>query len=242
MDWMQLYPESYVHFLSKGLFDHNPCVCYRRNEVIKRRPSFQYYIMWGTAINFKEVVQREWGKPIYGTKMFRLVTKLKSLKKPLKNLNNMLFKHVKKAAVVALHILEDTQLIVQSNRHNLNYLQAEKEVHNSYMHLRKAKLSYLHQKDKTNWLKEGDENTKFFHSHIKARQAHNKVLQIRDKNNMVHMDPEGIETAFLDYYKELLGTHSQTTPVHIPTVEKGKLIHRHHWDILLKPITKEDIR
>ncbi|XP_074283422.1 uncharacterized protein LOC141607972 [Silene latifolia] len=40
MDWMNLYHESYAHFLPEGLFDHTPCVCFRRPDNFRKKPSF----------------------------------------------------------------------------------------------------------------------------------------------------------------------------------------------------------
>ncbi|XP_074293062.1 uncharacterized protein LOC141619967 [Silene latifolia] len=67
--WLRLYPKCYVYFMPEGLFDHNPCICFRRN-VQKRKPHFRYFNMWGQDPNFKQIVSHHWSKPIPGTLMF----------------------------------------------------------------------------------------------------------------------------------------------------------------------------
>ncbi|XP_074265765.1 uncharacterized protein LOC141588209 [Silene latifolia] len=57
VEWMDLYLASYAHFMPEGLFDHNPCVCYRKIRRDRRKFQFMYYNMWSLDSNFKAVVQ-----------------------------------------------------------------------------------------------------------------------------------------------------------------------------------------
>ncbi|XP_074305233.1 uncharacterized protein LOC141640282 [Silene latifolia] len=183
IDWLQRFPDSSAFFMNEGTFDHCPCICYRRDEATTRKSSFKYFNMWSLDSNFKAVVATEWNKTVFGVKMYQVVTKLKNLKKPLKELNKNKFSEIEKSAEVARVILDNLQT-----------------------------------KAKVEWILEGDENTRFYHSRIKARQIHNKVTQIVDKDGVTHQDPLGIENAFLSYYNDLLGSSNHTIPVHKPTV------------------------
>ncbi|XP_074305950.1 uncharacterized protein LOC141641178 [Silene latifolia] len=232
-DWMDLYPGAYVHFLPEGLFDHNPCVCYRRNSGITRKRQFRYYNMWSLDAEFKNVVQQSWSASISGTPMYNVVTKLKNLKGPLKALNRNGFSDVDKSMGIARALLEDVQLKLQSNPSDSDLINAECEAADSYRHLCKIQHSFLSQKAKVDWLHFGDDNTRFFHSHIRAKQVHNRVLTIQGVDGVQYTDLDKIEDAFLVYYKSLLGSSMPTTPVHSPTVRKGKLVTQEHCSILL---------
>ncbi|XP_074293401.1 uncharacterized protein LOC141620426 [Silene latifolia] len=59
---------------------------------------------------------------------------------------------------------------------------SEKDVSQSFKLLEDAKHSSLAQKAKAQWFAEGDDNTKYFHSTIKARRVSNWVLSINDMN------------------------------------------------------------
>ncbi|XP_074297021.1 uncharacterized protein LOC141627693 [Silene latifolia] len=87
-----------------------------------------------------------------------------------------------------------------------------------------------------------DENTGFFHRQIKARHIQNKVLSIKDIHGTLHKDPVHIESAFLEFYNDLLGTSHHTSQVHIPTVRTGKVITAHHSSLLLRPVTPDEIK
>ncbi|XP_074288384.1 uncharacterized protein LOC141613546 [Silene latifolia] len=63
--WLDKYPDSLAAFLLESFFDHNPCVCYRRVK-----------------------------QSISGTLIFQFVTRLKSLKKPLREVNRNRFSDV----------------------------------------------------------------------------------------------------------------------------------------------------
>ncbi|XP_074277662.1 uncharacterized protein LOC141601292 [Silene latifolia] len=51
-----------------------------------------------------------------------------------------------------------------------------------------------------------------------------------------------IEEAFLHYYKELLGTCQSTSHAHVLTVRTGPLITQEHTNILMAPVTPDEIK
>ncbi|XP_074265751.1 uncharacterized protein LOC141588195 [Silene latifolia] len=241
-DWMAKYPDAYVHFLPEGLFDHNPSVCFRRQDRLPRKPPFRYFNMWSMDEHFAEIVHATWDITISGTLMYTLVQKLKLLKNPLKALNNNRYSDIEKSVGVAKLILEDLHKQMHDNPTYLAILAAEREAATSYEQLSKMQHSYLAQKAKVEWIKYGDENTRFFHSHLRARHTHNRVMTIKNQEGVMCSTPEDIEEAFLSYYKNLLGTSKATTPVHFPTVRTGPTIQDSHVILLLAPVTTEEIR
>ncbi|XP_074289369.1 uncharacterized protein LOC141614523 [Silene latifolia] len=77
-------------------------------------------------------------------------------------------------------LLDDLQEQLKQNPQDQLISRAEREAAESFTLLHKAKYSYLQQKSKSEWLKRGDENTRFFHCQIKQRQIHNKIFSIKD--------------------------------------------------------------
>ncbi|XP_074306320.1 uncharacterized protein LOC141641562 [Silene latifolia] len=226
----------------QGIFDHNPCVCYRSANPVIRKSSFRYFNMWGQATDFASIIQSEWGKSIAGVRMYQVVTKLKNLKKPLKALNKQKFSDIETAAELARFLLDSLQTKLHLNPHDLALREAEQQAAKKYSTLHKAQLSYLRQKAKVEWLKDGDENSDFFHRQIKARHIQNKVLSIKDIHGKLHTDHVHIEGSFLEFYTDLLGSNRSPSPVHFPTVRTGNLVTDHHTSILLKPVTHDEIK
>ncbi|XP_074314439.1 uncharacterized protein LOC141649654 [Silene latifolia] len=240
-DWMQLYPDSYAYFMNEGMFDHSPIVCFRRKDVQFRKASFKYFNMWGMDADFKTIVKREWDKYVHGITMYQVITKLKNLKKSLRLLNKNRYADIKRAAEVARAQLDYLQPQMHRQPGDPLIIQRENDDVASFYSLQKARASFLQQKAKTAWLSEGDENSAFFHRQIKSRNFHNKVLQIKDVQGTNHREPAAIETAFLDYYKELLGSSTSVHKVHVPTVRTGpdgytSQFFRDSWEILGKEL------
>ncbi|XP_074283130.1 uncharacterized protein LOC141607675 [Silene latifolia] len=241
-EWMDIYPLAYAHFLPEGLFDHNPVVCYRRQDKASRRPAFRYYNMWSLDSGFQDLVKNNWLPSVQGSLMYQIVTKLKKLKKPLKELKRNHFSDVDKAVGVAQALLDDIQLQIQRTPTDHALTEAELAAADSLRHLCKVQHSFLSQKAKVEWLANGDDNTHFFHNQIRARQVHNSVSSIKGTDGILYSNPSDIEHAFLNYYKELLGTSLPTTPVHAPTVRTGRLVTPDHHAILLAPITSAEVK
>ncbi|XP_074288613.1 uncharacterized protein LOC141613770 [Silene latifolia] len=153
-----------------------------------------------------------------GVKIFQVVCKLNNLKKPLKQLNKQKFSNIEKAADLAKLLLDEVQTQLHPNPHDPILREVEQTAAQQYYILHKAQLSFLRQKAKIDWLNNGDENTGFFHSSIRVRQIHNKVLNIHDIHGTLQTDLAQIENAFLECYIALLETNKVTKPVHFPTL------------------------
>ncbi|XP_074314336.1 uncharacterized protein LOC141649548 [Silene latifolia] len=188
-------------------------------------------VFWNEIVHFKECVCLtttltyaigEWlGKldPI------SVVTKQRSLKYPLKQLNRNRFSDVEKVVEIAKIRLTDLQIQMHNDPTNPVILESKSVTSDEYRALVKANFSFLSQKAK-----------------IKARQMHNKILQIHDKEGLLHTSPQNIEHAFLDYYIDLSGTNAPTASVHTPTVRAGPLITDHHINILMKPVHPDEVK
>ncbi|XP_074305237.1 uncharacterized protein LOC141640287 [Silene latifolia] len=142
-EWMDLYPNAYAHFLPEGLFDHNPCVCFRRQVRIRPKGQFRYYNMWSLDDGFQTVVQQAWSRPVRGTLMYQLVHKLRNLKYNLRELNRCNFSYIDKAMGVSKALLDSLKIQLQSNPTDESISVAEKNAANYYRQLSKIQHSFL---------------------------------------------------------------------------------------------------
>ncbi|XP_074278267.1 uncharacterized protein LOC141601860 [Silene latifolia] len=168
-DWMDLYPNAYAHFLPEGLFDHNPCVSFRRQVRIRPKGHFRYYNIWSLVDGFHTVVQQAWSRPVRGTFMYQLVCKVRNLKQNLRVLNRSNFSDIDKAVGVSKALLVSLQIQLHFNPTDESISIAEKNAADSYRHLSKIQHSFLSQKAKVDCLCNGDDNTSFYHNHIRSR-------------------------------------------------------------------------
>ncbi|XP_074298451.1 uncharacterized protein LOC141629330 [Silene latifolia] len=220
-DWILSYPDSMARFCTKGLYDHCPCVINLTENHIRKKSAFKYFNMWSMAANFSEVVKEGWNCDIQSTPMFRVVKKLKGLKKKLKNLDREQFSDIENLTHVTELSLKHFQDQLSKDPLNPELCNAKREGAQDLVNLTKARNSFLAQKAKENWVKNGDENTAFFHASIKRRRAFNRVYHIKDNEGKLCTTPQGIKSAFEEYYIGLLGSSTEVTPIHKGVIRNG---------------------
>lgn len=118
--------------------------------------------------------------------------------------------------------------------HNANV--EYRRVHNLYM-------SFLSQKAKLSWCKEGDENSHLFHQSIKARRVKNNVYDIHDSVGVWQDEPQKVIEAFLIYYEELLGKPmTGRVPVKQGVIERGPMLIEDQIQGLSRSFDDEEVK
>ncbi len=59
------------------------------------------------------------------------------------------------------------------------------------------------QRSRALWLKNGDQNTKYFHSRATHHKRRNALVELQDSTGEVIIDSQEIGTRFVQYYEEL---------------------------------------
>ncbi|XP_074278280.1 uncharacterized protein LOC141601872 [Silene latifolia] len=216
--WMCQYADYVAHFHPEGIFYHCPCTVVNRRVEFGGRRSFKYFNMWGMSEHFIECVESSWKQRYEGTKMFRVVKKLKNLKPVLKRLNKECFSDIENNTNLTSILLEQLQKELVDKPGDMELMHREMDVTHELRELMVARDSFLVQKAKIQWSLEGDINTAYFHNSIKKRVMLNKVLAIEDKNGHLYTEGDQIQAAFLC----------------------GKSCTQEHCDILNAPVTAEE--
>ncbi|XP_074297012.1 uncharacterized protein LOC141627683 [Silene latifolia] len=214
-DWINDRTDYYAHFHVEGYFDHTPCIIQRKVSVCQRKSSFKYFNMWSGVALFIPTVKKVWEHGISGTPMFQIVQKLRMLKNPLKVLNRDLFGDVENNCMRAWKYLEYIQTQLRSDPTNSDLISTELVALKEYQELQTACNSFLVQKSKAVWLTDGA----FF-----------------------VIEPFDIQQAFLNFYQQLLGESADLKPFNAAVVKKGSICTDEHWQILLSPVTNEEIK
>ncbi|XP_074298144.1 uncharacterized protein LOC141628964 [Silene latifolia] len=205
-DWLTNFPECYANFLPEGLFDHCPCLIKFTDDMPRKRPSLKYFNMWSLVKEFEGIVQNSWYKDIQGTPMYKVVTKLKMLKKGLRELNNKNFSDIENITRVTEISLKEFQTQLTQDPLNKGLCDAEAACAKELMLLKKAREQYLLQKSKEKWMSEGDDNTAYYHASIKQRRVRNKVYQIKDMNGKLCIKAPGPDGYSSQFFKDSWAT------------------------------------
>ncbi len=77
---------------------------------------------------------------------------------------------------------------------------------------------YWKQRAQVAWLKEGDRNTKFFHSKATQRQKKNSLMGLMDKEGHWHQDPDKMEEIAVEYFDDIF---TSTNPLDLESCTEG---------------------
>ncbi|XP_074318461.1 uncharacterized protein LOC141655273 [Silene latifolia] len=212
-DWSDHMPDAYAHFLPEGLYDHTPCIV-SQSQQVKCKGSFKYFNMWGGSANFLPTIRRNWDRALPGNHMFKLAKNLKLLKPALKELNRDRFSNIEQATNILQREVRCCLEDIGKDPSNLQLIEEEFRAIQELKELSEARDKFLAKKSKQVWIQDGDANSAFFHGMLKKRRAGNKVIMVEDMNGNLCDSPAKIQSAFLEYYQQLLGTSQETSKVH----------------------------
>ena len=204
---------------------------------------FKYFHMWSQAPSFKERVNNCCNEYVRDTLMFRVMQKLKKAKEAPKILNKEGFQHIHIADAAAYQKLIECQKEIQQNPNNITNSDVELQAAEEYKKVHSQYVSFLKQKVKLAWAKDGDENSRLFHQSIKARKCQNIMYNIHEKEGNWMETQDGIKDAFLKYYTELLGTaRRQRRCIERRIVEAGVILSEAQKEELLRQVTAAEVK
>ncbi|XP_074289421.1 uncharacterized protein LOC141614573 [Silene latifolia] len=154
----------------------------------------------------------------------------------------MAFSDIENNIDLAVMALAQIQVGLRNNPSDTILHESEKNLSNDNALLIKAKHQFLQQKAKTEWIKEGDGNTVYFYASIRSKRSRNKVMQIEDRHGIRHSDAQGINSAFEDYFMQILGNCNNVSKIHIPTMRNGVVLIEEMHLSLTKPVSDEEIK
>ncbi|XP_062096322.1 uncharacterized protein LOC133802092 [Humulus lupulus] len=237
------FTSAEVHFFPEGNFDHCPLLLAVYPSYSNGLKPFRFFDMWCSHPDFNRRFLESWKEPVIGTPMYRLCVKLKRVKAILRELNKKGFGDVEISEANSRKHLLECQLAVNKEPHNHVLIEAEIKAREDYKEASKNYTSFLQQKAKMNWLKDGDSNTKLFHSSIKKRRKCNTVYAINDCNGILMDNPENVNKAFLDFYSTLLGSKLEhRKKVFIKVVQDGPTLTDQQVQYLEQPYSLAEIK
>ena len=111
------------------------------------------------------------------------VKKYLDLIKPLlAQLNRQYFADLRSQTDKAKSDLSNVQLLLQQDPTNEVLMQKEKDARKRYADILTSSLSLIQQQSKIEWIKYGDDNTRFFHAKAKQRKMASYTFSLDDCN------------------------------------------------------------
>ncbi|GJR66442.1 hypothetical protein Tco_0012507 [Tanacetum coccineum] len=176
----------------------------------KAKPKpFKFFNVLTTHELFLDVVKTEWDHYISGFFMFRVVKKLKNLKKPLRKL--LYDKGNVHANVNKLRTdLDAIQTALDADPFNVALREREATCVIEFNEAVLTEERFLKQKAKIQWLKEGDANSAYFHKAVKSRVSRSRIDTVTNSEGVV-FDNNTVHDAFVTHYEMFLGHEGETS-------------------------------
>ncbi|XP_039140432.1 uncharacterized protein LOC120277641 [Dioscorea cayenensis subsp. rotundata] len=203
--WITLFPKVLQNCLPRLGSDHVPI----RLEVGFHLPiprSFRFEQAWCLTDNFDMLI-REWWSSLHpcGCGAFILAKKITRLRENLKTWAKFEFGSIKLKKLGLLHEMDLLDRVRETR--SLTPFEVNGEVHlrTKLGAILRQEETYWKQRARMNWIKEGDENTRFFHLVANGRRNRNFIPWVLRDNIRVD-DIDGIGRTFTSYYQNLYGT------------------------------------
>ena len=182
LDWEEHFENTSQRMLPHVILDHCPLL-WEASVVRRGQSAFKFENMWLQAEGFVDRVQQWWiGYSFTGSPSYILAQKLKALNADLKKWNREVFSDLafrKKnllTKLMGLDAREESVGLSNEDQHRRIQLKGDIE------HLASLEEISWRQKSRALFVKEGDNNTRFFHRLVNSRRNANLILYEDEAN------------------------------------------------------------
>ncbi|XP_049348970.1 uncharacterized protein LOC125813524 [Solanum verrucosum] len=200
--WLEKMPQTTITHLPSVGSDHCPLLMEMNAREDDQIKYFKFLNCWTDQPNFLDIVKAYWDRNVEGNNMCKFHQKLKRLSNTLSNWSREEFGDIfaKVRDFEEKVKTMEKQLIQDPSESNITILH---ELNARYIKFLKIKDSILKQKTQLQWFKEGDCNTKYFHSLIRGRRRRIFIHKIiREDGEWIQGD-EVIAEAACDHFQKI---------------------------------------
>ncbi|KAG7579890.1 Endonuclease/exonuclease/phosphatase superfamily [Arabidopsis thaliana x Arabidopsis arenosa] len=205
-EWQVLFPSSLGFFDSPHFSDHSPSCITIDASVPRHKKPFKFFNYMLKNMDFLPLISHSWFSfNVAGSEMFRVSSKLKFLKKIIRDFSKSNYSDLEKRVQEALVSLTEAQSNMLSNPSTLNAA-VELEATRKWEVLSQAEESFFFQRSRVTWLREGDKNTSYFHRMASSRQSINHIHFLILEDGSRIDSQEGIQSHCIEFFNDLLAS------------------------------------
>ncbi|KAJ9536437.1 hypothetical protein OSB04_un000395 [Centaurea solstitialis] len=234
------FHDATATFLPRGLSDHSPALLSFKGDLRKRCFGFKFDNFLVQDARFLQIVKEGWKVHVEGTFMFRLTSKLKNLKKPLRRLRSS-YGNLTERTIRLKHELDVVQLAIDFDPSNGVLREDLEHLRDAYQQACWMDLSAVRQRAKVKWLMEADSNTKYFHHVLKEKRnlQHYYAVSNGEGDYVYGSD---VALAFIDHFRSIIGTVDASVVPDMPEGLFNSRLSVMEANDMIRPIGDDEIK
>jgi hypothetical protein len=166
------------------------------------RKPFRFEEMWTSEAGCEQTIVNSWKTKKSGVLMYQVWDKIHTCKKSLQVWSRQSFGNVKQQIKETKKQLKQAEAESMQGKDHPNFYSIQKKL---YALLNKEERMWR-QRSRANWLKAGDQNTRYFHYRATQRRRRNYINWIRDSNGSWTTCPSQVPSHFVNSYSKLFTT------------------------------------
>jgi hypothetical protein len=204
-EWCSKWPKATVTVLAKRSSDHHPIFIESHDGAVRDRQRgniFRYDASWPKSEGFNDMIKETWSQGgVRGEPWTKVKCKLQRCKR---SIQQWVRKNTRPTDAL---VREKTKALERIQADSSCEGEEDEQILKNEIHklLEKDELQWK-QRAKMDWLREGDQNTKFFHACVRQRQCRNRIEKIEDESGHVCTSQADVDQAFVKYYDNLFST------------------------------------
>ena len=235
LSWKERYDGSFVTHLEKRKSDHLPIVLSIRTKLTPdtgrtKKRLFRFEEIWTREEECGQVIEVAWmrGEDVLGN-MAKATRELREwsrarfgdFAKEMRQCKQQM------GALMEAELTADTITQMNAIDARMDELEKREEI-------------FWKQRSRQEWLKHGDQNTKFFHSKAKQRARRNSNKRMKDESGEVHEAEEDIAELLVTHFESLFCANAEidTGPV-VNKVER--LVSAECSSMMAEPFRREEV-
>ncbi|XP_025628190.1 uncharacterized protein [Arachis hypogaea] len=206
MEWKLKFPNAVVHRLTESGSDHAPILMETEPQSWHSKRRFKYQKRWCGEEDVKRIVSEVWRMEVVGSAMFSLAQKLKVCRYRLVQWQQTHKANSRKEIEDLQAKLEELRVAGINGGEKVTSLEEKLEL--AYL----KEESYWREKSRIKWLKEGDQNTRFFYQKFQSRMRRNIIWRLVGRDNEIASKPEDIAKVAEDYFCDIFTSSCSADP------------------------------
>ncbi|CAA0805858.1 Unknown protein, partial [Striga hermonthica] len=176
-EWLLSFPLTTTTHIPRISSDHCLLLMDTNPGSGQRKKRFYFDARWPRKNGFQEAVTEAWQKQVYGPPLYSIQSKIRNTRMAL--LKWKTSQATNSALLIDSYNAQLAVMLNQGSRKDWdNWMEIKKKLQKAYL----EEEEYWRQKSRIQWLKNGDKNTRYFHTCVKHRRIKNKIAYLMKDN------------------------------------------------------------